>query len=403
MRLINVDTLRLEQFPDAVAPEYAILSHTWGAGEVTLQNFEAASDQPDSPICASPGYQKIVRACSQSKSQGYQYCWVDTCCIDKTSSAELSESINSMFRWYEAAGNCMVYLEDYVRTPNRSGHSVEPDIAHCRWFTRGWTLQELLAPKHVEFFSGEGQRLGDKASLATLIHGITQIPLAVLRGQALETVSTEERRKWIEGRQTARAEDLAYCQLGIFGVWMVAIYGEGKDSAQRRLEEEIDKLPYTDREFRLHSAFRTIPDHYYTTQDKDDFAIEVGYHFERVECFVWNRREPGTIPVYQYLSTTSGDHFYTPDAEEGHRAKTTSYVFEKVAFFTSPTSTAREGTEMRPLYRLLDTVTAEHFYTAEEEEQIRIQQTSFLAEGHIGFVFPVKTGETVPLYRWYRG
>ncbi|KAH7020794.1 heterokaryon incompatibility protein-domain-containing protein [Microdochium trichocladiopsis] len=416
MRLLSFDdhhNLLWTWFPDNKVPPYAILSHTWGDEEVTFADL--ISGRAHHRL----GYKKIVFCGEQAAAHdALEYFWVDSCCIDKESSAELSEAIISMFRWYERAAKCYVYLSDV--SASSSDRRRIPDTDHpphhddtdwwiapfreSRWFDRGWTLQELLAPRHVEFFSAERQRLGDKDSLALLIHDITKIPLTVLRGQqALETISIEERRKWTVGRETTKPEDLAYCQLGIFGVWMVAAYGEGEDSARRRLDEEIDKLPYTEREARLHSSFATaVSDHYYTIQENDDYALEAGYRFERVECFVWSRREPGTVPVYQYLGTHNGDHFYTRDADEGHRARVLGYVFEKVAFYTCPVGVTRAGSEMRSLGRFLDTVHGEHFYTAEEQEQRAVTEASFQEEEHIGFVFPGETEQTVPLYRWYK-
>ncbi|KXJ96073.1 heterokaryon incompatibility protein-domain-containing protein [Microdochium bolleyi] len=407
MRLLSFDDqdkLQWTEFPDAKVPPYAILSHTWEDEEVSYADLVAGRAQN------RLGYQKIMFCGRQAAARdGLSYFWVDSCCIDKESSAELSEAIISMFRWYQRATKCYVYLSDvstFARHHGTTDHPVDWWISpfrESRWFTRGWTLQELLAPRCVEFYSAEHQRLGDKGSLALLIHEITEIPLAALSGRALETINIEERRKWIKGRETARAEDLAYCQLGIFGVWMVAAYGEGEDSARWRLDEEIDKLPYTERESRLHSSFERIPDHYYTTQENDDYAIAEGYHYEHVECFVWDRREPGTAPVYQYLSTTTGDHFYTRDAEEGRRARGIGYIFEKVAFYTFSAGVATDGSEMRVLHRLLDYTFGEHFYTTDEEERARVTQAGFGDEPNIGFVFPAKTEQTVPLYRWYRG
>jgi len=168
---------------------------------------------------------------------------VDTCCIDKSDPVEVQRSINSMFRWYRDATRCYVYLSN---TSIADGEKNEPasDSAFRghRWFTRGWTLQELLAPASVEFFTQEGQRLGDKLSLAPKIHEITGIPIQALRDNRLSKFDIEERFKWAEKRETKYEEDWAYCLLGIFGVFMVPNYGEGKDYAVRRLRKEIDEV-----------------------------------------------------------------------------------------------------------------------------------------------------------------
>ena len=215
-------------------PPYAILSHTWGKSEeeVTFKDIEKGRGKD------KVGYKKIMFCIQQAARDGLQYSWVDTCCIDKSSSAELQEAINSMFRWYHDAARCYVYMSD-VSSVTR----VFPGISfqRSRWFTRGWTLQELLAPTSVEFFSSEGNRIGDKASLADLIGQITSISNQALQGAAsLSQFGIEERMAWANGRTTTREEDEAYSLLGLFDVHMPLIYGEGRKKAFARLQREID-------------------------------------------------------------------------------------------------------------------------------------------------------------------
>jgi hypothetical protein len=156
----------------------AILSHTWGNpnDEVTYQDIiqEAASRKKE--------YRKIEFCRKQAASDGLQYFWVDTCCIDKSNSVELSEAINSMFRWYREATCCYVYMPDVPKGSDPSLVPWESQFYKSKWFTRGWTLQELLAPVSVRFFSVEGDFLGDKTSLETQIHNITKIDIRALRG-----------------------------------------------------------------------------------------------------------------------------------------------------------------------------------------------------------------------------
>jgi hypothetical protein len=141
MRLINTSTGRFEEFIGRNIPKYAILSHTWEEEEVS---FKDTSD----PSCKSKkGYSKIAMTCRLAAEAGLGYAWVDTCCIDKSSSAELTEAINSMFQWYGRAAICYVYFSDMVPSA-----SLETGLQGCRWFTRGWTLQELIAPKKIDFF-----------------------------------------------------------------------------------------------------------------------------------------------------------------------------------------------------------------------------------------------------------
>ncbi|KIN07133.1 hypothetical protein OIDMADRAFT_174150 [Oidiodendron maius Zn] len=222
-------------------PKYAILSHTWGADTEEV-NFQ---DLIDSTGKSKDGYRKIRFCGEQARRDGLQYFWVDTCCIDKSSSAELAEAINSMFRWYRDATKCYVYLLDVssAKRKRSTSHSKtwESAFRASRWFTRGWTLQELLAPSSVEFFSQEGKRLGDKKTLEQLIHQITGIAISAIHGAPLSQFGVEERLLWAENRQTTREEDKAYSLLGIFDVYMPLIYGEGRDNALSRFREEIDK------------------------------------------------------------------------------------------------------------------------------------------------------------------
>ncbi|KAF2811530.1 HET-domain-containing protein [Mytilinidion resinicola] len=180
----------------------------------------------------------------------------DSCCIDKSSSAELQESINSMFRWYRGAKKCYVYLSDvFEKDEDEHDHlsrsTWESAFRKSKWFTRGWTLQELIAPTSVEFFSSEGTRLCDKRSTEQQIHDITGISIDALRGDALSTLSFDERMSWAQGRNTTREEDMAYSLLGIFDVHMPLIYSEGKEKALIRLEKECRESFQTPRDARL--------------------------------------------------------------------------------------------------------------------------------------------------------
>ncbi|KAF2739038.1 HET-domain-containing protein, partial [Polyplosphaeria fusca] len=226
---------------DDRAPRYAILSHTWTEGqEVTYH------DLIDGTGNDKTGFEKIRFCSEQAAIDGLQYFWVDTCCIDKSTSDELSTAINSMFKWYRRATKCYVYLSD-VSVPGQVADAAAFQITwvdtfrRSRWFTRGWTLQELLAPPSVEFFSIERKRLGSKISLEQEIHKTTKIPISVLRGHDLSNVSIDGRMSWAASRMTTIKEDRVYCLLGIFGVFLPLIYGEGEAHARMRLEEEIQK------------------------------------------------------------------------------------------------------------------------------------------------------------------
>jgi Heterokaryon incompatibility protein (HET) len=222
-------------------PAYAMLSHTWGKEEVIFQDMDASADM--SKAVNKAGWRKIQFCAEQAAADGLQYFWVDTCCIDKRNAVELGAAINSMFRWYQNAARCYVYLSD-VSKPDTGAddqRAWEDAFRTSRWHTRGWTLQELIAPKLVDFFSLEGERLGSKSSLESEIHEITGIETSALRGDALSNFSIKERMAWTERRNTTVEEDKTYCLLGIFDVSMSLIYGEGGENAFRRLDEEIHK------------------------------------------------------------------------------------------------------------------------------------------------------------------
>lgn len=242
MRLLQDDrhgNLILVEY-DINIPRYAILSHTWGKDgeEVTLKNFTEGTEKD------KVGYEKIKFCRQQAASDGLHHFWVDTCCIDKSSSAELTEAINSMFRWYQNATRCYVYLSDVLTVGNAADQQATTWMAafrESRWFRRGWTLQELIAPASVDFFSKEGNHLGSKNSLEAYINEITRIALTALRGSPLADFEIEDRFAWANDRDTKRPEDQAYCLLGLFGVHMPLIYGEGKKSALMRLRKKVDE------------------------------------------------------------------------------------------------------------------------------------------------------------------
>ncbi|KAK4449603.1 HET-domain-containing protein [Podospora aff. communis PSN243] len=241
-------------------PEYAILSHTWGPDdeEVTFRDVVDGTGEHKS------GWQKIRFCADQARRDGLKFFWVDTCCIDKSDLNELSRSINSMFRWYQNATQCYVFLSGIsvasMEGAQRRDIVQGPAFRSHRWFTRGWTLQELVAPPSVEFFTEDGQRLGDKRSLEQKIHEITGIAVSALRGTALSEFSVEERFKWAEKRQTTHEEDWAYCLLGIFGIFMPLIYGEGRKEATRRLKKEVaDAMNRTERIVPSQDAIWMVP------------------------------------------------------------------------------------------------------------------------------------------------
>ncbi|KAK6833308.1 Vegetative incompatibility protein HET-E-1 [Apiospora arundinis] len=291
MRLINTKTFLLESIYTQVP--YAILSHTWGLEEISFQEWEVVHDSgaiqgqcPHTQKMSRPnvirkkGYEKVAGACQQAARDGIKYLWCDTNCIDKTSSAELSEAINSMFAWYRDSKVCYVILTD-VQVPTatslcgyrsytegwftrqqkskRQNIDIWERFQKSRWWSRGWTLQELLAPKDLVFFSSDWSPLGNKTNLSEWILGFTTIHRKALHdASSIPTFSIAQRMSWAAGRQTTVPEDMAYCLLGIFDINMPMLYGQGH-KAFLKLQEEI---------------IRVSDDHSILAWDKTDSNLE---------------------------------------------------------------------------------------------------------------------------------
>ncbi|KAK5700462.1 hypothetical protein LTR97_004979 [Elasticomyces elasticus] len=258
MRLINTTTKELEEFLQP--PAYAILSHRWAATqqEVSFEEYTLVTgvDNGLEPpfyakradlIRSRSGYHKIVDFCEFARQHGHDYVWVDTCCIDKRSSEDLSESINSMWAWYERASICYVYMADVPSSPADYGR-YHDSLAASDWFTRGWTLQELLAPWQLEFCTSEWHVFGhlskmpnvaNHADFVDQLSAITGIaPQYLIANHRFSTASVAERMSWASGRQTSREEDKAYCMLSLFGINMTLRYGEASN-AFLRLQKKV--------------------------------------------------------------------------------------------------------------------------------------------------------------------
>ncbi|KAM3499166.1 hypothetical protein MY10362_007547 [Beauveria mimosiformis] len=229
MRLINTHTGSFEQFTSRSIPPYATLSHTWGEDEVSYLD-----KAKDASFKSKEGFRKIAASCRLAAAEGISYVWVDTCCIDQTSSAELTEALNSMYRWYERSEVCYVYLVDLPASAD-----LGDALQGCYWFTRGWTLQELIAPSNVVFFDQDWNRRGDKCSLLQQLSIITGIDSKILdHSWPLSAISVAQKMSWAAHRATTRIEDIAYCLLGIFGIHMPLLYGE-EEKAFERLQQQI--------------------------------------------------------------------------------------------------------------------------------------------------------------------
>lgn len=231
MRLINSSTLELEEFGGDQVPRYAVLSHRWSSvnDEVSYKEYRKGLKKETS------GYAKIRRFCAQALEHGLSYVWIDTACIDKRSSAELSEAINSMFDLYRRASICYAYLSDV---------GLREDWAASQWWQRGWTLQELIAPADVVFLDRDWRHIGTKRGMAAHIEAITTIPQSVLLSGEYRMYrhwTVAQKMSWAAGRRTTRVEDTAYCLLGIFHINMPLLYGEGTKAFQRLQLEILQK------------------------------------------------------------------------------------------------------------------------------------------------------------------
>ncbi|EFW99510.1 het domain containing protein [Grosmannia clavigera kw1407] len=177
MRLINVHDLKLCEFSGGASgtPQYAILSHTWGSDDEEV-SFHDLNRERSELTTGKKGYAKITGCCRLAEADGIDWVWIDTCCTNKLSSTELSEAINSMFQWYAQSEVCYAFLSDVDGAAVRAEQQIEsavPDVAkvlgRSRWFKRGWTLQELLAPDEVVFVDRCWREMGTKRTLSVAL------------------------------------------------------------------------------------------------------------------------------------------------------------------------------------------------------------------------------------------
>ncbi|KAH7089713.1 hypothetical protein FB567DRAFT_618970 [Paraphoma chrysanthemicola] len=245
---------RLVELKSEDMQPYAILSHAWerqADQEVTFRDIIDGTGKE------KVGYGKIEFCGKQAADDGIQYFWVDTCSIDKSSSAELSEAINSMY--------------------------------HCKWFTRGWTLQELIAPPEVVFYSKEWTYIGARSELVVELTAITGIDRRVLRGAHPSICSIADRMFWAAKRTTTREEDIAYSLLGIFDINMPLLYGE-RGKAFLRLQEEIIKVSDDQSVFAWESSGLAFSAGLLATSPKD-FVASGGIQ----QGALWSGSEPSSM------------------------------------------------------------------------------------------------------------
>ncbi len=279
-RLLDVNTFGIvlsEDFEDKYDKKvpYAIVSHRWTKFERKFRHFQDPFSDTTAEISERlldptsidydehPGYAKIAKACQLARDDDIPYVWLDTCCINKfprdedpePDENETAQAISSMFRWYEEAVVCYAFLHDvskdeHLYRPGSSKEIKKSSAAYrCRigafgkseWFERGWTLQELLAPRRLEFYDHYWKPLGTKKSKWSSISEVTGIQGEYIRQKKpLSEACIAVKMSWGASRDTGRKEDMAYCMLGIFGVSMEVRYGAAEEeNAFMRLQETL--------------------------------------------------------------------------------------------------------------------------------------------------------------------
>ncbi|KAF5345175.1 hypothetical protein D9758_009685 [Tetrapyrgos nigripes] len=257
-RLVDTQSHKLVFFSDdAVIPEYAILSHRWTLGtEVSMEEYitlqKAHSDDLDASISIQSkvrnhakmlGYIKIVNACEKARRDGISWIWIDTCCIDKGDHDDVARNVKSMYGYYRNAKICYAFLVDVGAGKSVDESSLKEEVEESDWFGRGWTLQELLAPKEVIFFNRDWEEIGRRSTLADTISLRTGIPEWVIEGKVpVQEVDVVKRLCWSVDRQTTKPEDQAYCLFGILGVTIEPSYGEGVEKAFDRLQKVLLRM-----------------------------------------------------------------------------------------------------------------------------------------------------------------
>ena len=233
--------------PQLAETQYAILSHCWGVSDdevlfKEMKKLTRMNEAKRNEIRDRTGYKKILDTCTRAKEDGLDWVWIDTCCINKESSSELSEAINSMYQWYANSAICYAYLHDVDDSFPVDCDNIKYRVFNGwpKWFSRGWTLQELVAPVSLCFFNKKWEDIGNKQQLASILSEITRIPTSILKDGLSSTSrpSVAQIISWAADRITTREEDRAYALLGLLGVHMPMLYGEGKN-AFRRLQLEI--------------------------------------------------------------------------------------------------------------------------------------------------------------------
>ena len=240
IRLLNVKNFQFREYDEGNLPAYAILSHVWYNEEKKIElvydSFESlprnANGVPQCPKDQNyaKSHDKIMKTCQETRKLGegsgkrVDFVWIDSICIDKRNAGERDRAIRSMWRFYGDAACCIVWLQDVEWSKNNKPR-VDQAFENARWFSRGWTLQELIAPKIVYFFNRSWDLLGTKWSLAAEITSRTRIERKFLKPEKARSATIAQRLSWAAGRNTTEPEDRVYSLFGLFNVDIEVKYG----------------------------------------------------------------------------------------------------------------------------------------------------------------------------------
>ncbi len=357
MRLLKTrqyELIETNDIPDPF-PQYAILSHTWISpkDEITYQDFKHRKGDIENDIFKQKGWAKLKRYCDRAVKDGWDWAWMDTCCIDKTNPADTQEAINAMFRWYQNAGICYAYLEDVdvnkvldrpglangnllmdldldtiagkdnVADPTSFPHmALRAFMIKAKWFTRGWTLQELLAPPYLVFVDHAWRRIGTRESWADEIERASKIEarhLASFNPTDFTLCSIAMRLSWASRRETTVEEDETYSLLGLFGISLPLIYGEGRLRAFNRLQRELITVYNDDSIF----AWKALP------SSSKHFP---GAH-QKGNIFLTDNKPPedGRIDFSSQATTLDGESSHRRFGSFGMRSQSNRLAFTEIA------------------------------------------------------------------------
>ncbi|KAI9164067.1 Vegetative incompatibility protein [Paramyrothecium foliicola] len=262
MKFLHTTSLQPVSWLDRPPSEYAIFSyHYWNAQStrpsiITNSNRTpalAGTENGDLDSDKAQFDKNVAQACDQARIRNIDYIWIYALCVNAVSSADINEAVVGSFRLIWDAALCIVHLSDLTPLPEggeaKSLEGLDTEISRCRWFTRGWTLQELVAARSVEFFdSGWNHRFSKNPlsarPLLEEVSRISNVDASVLaQRETLFLTSLGRRIWWAARRETSRPEDVAYCLVGICGIQgqLTPRYGEGGHSAFLRLQEKILK------------------------------------------------------------------------------------------------------------------------------------------------------------------